>query len=329
MSSFISKVELKYQLEKMGIHIIKENYVRKSDVTRIFANTNLRINLDDINHKYPVVKKIDDLSVSDNVPNIGSIESSLDKYFVLKGIREIPFSEFTDVKSAFYAANDWERSKNLASEIEENKYIDPLIVVIDNQGPYILEGSHRWVALSFLKVKSLPALVVIDLDKIDLMDNSVRITADYKLNKMLPPHPLFHATPAAVQILNQGEGICSGKGSRWAKGNNASISLTRDVTWLLDGKFGTAILVLDRDEIKTRYKVEPLDALGYMSGYKFRKGEAEERVYTKNIPINFIKAMITLVKPIKNEYTYPKYGWPQNVKYIYYDRDTKQAVELS
>jgi len=170
MSPFLSKVKLKYQLEKMGIHIIKENYVRKSDVTRIFANTRLMLNMDDINHKYPVVKKVDDLSVTDNVPNIGSIKSSLDEYIVLKGIREVPLSEFGDVKFAFYAANDWERSKNLASEIKENKYIDPLIVVIDNQGPYILEGGHRRVALSFLKVKSLPALIVIDLDKIDLID---------------------------------------------------------------------------------------------------------------------------------------------------------------
>ena len=40
MSSFISKVELKYQLKKMGINIVKGNYVRKSDLKKVIATTN-------------------------------------------------------------------------------------------------------------------------------------------------------------------------------------------------------------------------------------------------------------------------------------------------
>ena len=157
------------------------------------------------------------------------------------------------------------------------------------------------------------------------------VEADYRLNKLLPRHPLFHATPAAVQILNHGEGICSNKGSRWWKsGNSNSISLTRDIHWLLDKKFGNCILVLDRDELKTRFKIEPLDALGYMSDYKYRKGELEERIYTKEIPVKYIRAMITLVEPINtNEFTNPKYGWPQTVKYIYFNPETKKLVELN
>ena len=116
--------------------------------------------------KYPVVNKIGELEVTDNVPNTASIAASLHDYKILKGIRAVPLSEFGDSKHAFYAADDWKRSESLALEIQKNKYIDPLIVVIDDEGPYILEGAHRWVALANLKVKVLLALIVIDLEKV-------------------------------------------------------------------------------------------------------------------------------------------------------------------
>jgi len=117
--------------------------------------------------KYPLAKtNIEGIEVTNNVPNTGSISASLYNYKILKGIREIPLTDLGDPKHAFYAANDWKRSKDLSSEIKENKYIDPLIVVIDDQGPYILEGVHRWVALSYLGIKHIPALVVVDLDKV-------------------------------------------------------------------------------------------------------------------------------------------------------------------
>lgn len=40
----------------------------------------------------------------------------------------------------------------------------PLIVAVDDKGPYILEGGHRFVALGLLQIPTFPALVVIDQD---------------------------------------------------------------------------------------------------------------------------------------------------------------------
>jgi len=93
-----------------------------------------------------------------------SIDASLYDYKILNGIREIPFSQFVDPKHIFYAANDWQQARKLTQEIKNNNEIEPLIIVIDQEGPYILEGAHRFVALSNLGHKSFPALVVMDMD---------------------------------------------------------------------------------------------------------------------------------------------------------------------
>ena len=101
------------------------------------------------------------LTVTDNIPNTGSIDSTLDDYDILDGIREVPLSVF-DLTGKSYSVSETNRIKQLASLIRDNGWIDPLIVVIDEEGPYILEGGHRAEALYRLGVDSLPALVVID-----------------------------------------------------------------------------------------------------------------------------------------------------------------------
>lgn len=112
---------------------------------------------------YPVVgSELDGLSVSGDVPNMGSIGATLNDYEVLDGIRSIPMSEFDGPQSVFYAADDLRRSRELAQEIKRSNRIDPLIVVLDKDGPYLLEGSHRYVALFYLGVQHLPALLVVD-----------------------------------------------------------------------------------------------------------------------------------------------------------------------
>lgn len=108
---------------------------------------------------------IDGLSVTSNIPNMASISASLTDYTILKGIRKVPLSDFSyGPHDMFYAKNDIEKSYALAEEIKKNKRIDPLIVAIDKEGPYILEGAHRLVALGLLGVQYFPALVVIDND---------------------------------------------------------------------------------------------------------------------------------------------------------------------
>ena len=137
------------KLEKNGYHKLIDKMIRSSQ-TQI----------------YPIAGPIvDGLTVRDGVPNIGSISASFTDYEVLSGIREVPLSDFSGAETFFYDANDKRRSEGLAGKIAESGEIAPLIVAIDKEGPYILEGAHRFVALSKLGKKTFPALVVIDQDE--------------------------------------------------------------------------------------------------------------------------------------------------------------------
>lgn len=116
--------------------------------------------------EYPKAGSIvDGLNVTSHVPNMDSIAATFYDYEILKGIRKLPFKDFGGPNSVFYAKDDLDRSKSLAEKIKESKRIDPLIIAIDKEGPYILEGAHRFVALHYLKKKHFPALVVLDLDE--------------------------------------------------------------------------------------------------------------------------------------------------------------------
>jgi hypothetical protein len=91
------------------------------------------------------------------VDNLSSVEASLSNYEILSGVREVPFSAFSGPDPATA------RVRKLMSDIEESGEISPLIVVVDSNGPYILEGSHRYDALQHMDKPTFPALVVLDL----------------------------------------------------------------------------------------------------------------------------------------------------------------------
>jgi hypothetical protein len=112
--------------------------------------------------------QVSGLTVRDAIPNLRSIDSSLENPEELPGVREVPLSAFTDAsaKGNFYAADDFRRVHQLAQQIKQSGEINPLIVVMDEKGPYVLEGGHRLSALDELGVKSLPAKVVIDRNAI-------------------------------------------------------------------------------------------------------------------------------------------------------------------
>jgi hypothetical protein len=104
------------------------------------------------------------LTVRKEIPNTSSIQSSLENYENL-GLQEVPMSAFqAKGKPKYYSKQEEERTKQLAKEIQQNKEINPLIVVKDDEGYYILEGGHRFDALKELDIKSFPALVVQDTD---------------------------------------------------------------------------------------------------------------------------------------------------------------------
>ncbi len=110
---------------------------------------------------YPLVgRTVDGRKVGDHVANRGSIGSSLTDYEVLRGIREVRTSFFEDWSTV--PPDRTRQVLDLAEQIRENNRVDPLIVVVDKLGPYILEGGHRYDALKILDAEALPALVVID-----------------------------------------------------------------------------------------------------------------------------------------------------------------------
>lgn len=119
-----------------------------------------------LHQKYKHAKeRVDRRLVGDRISNTDSIAASLTNYEVLPGIREVPFSAFTQMGPLkYYSVSEERRTKALAEAIFLSGLVDPLIVVEDVNGPYILEGGHRFDALRELGANSFPALVVLDLD---------------------------------------------------------------------------------------------------------------------------------------------------------------------
>ena len=106
---------------------------------------------------------VDGRRVRNTIPNTSSIAASLDDYRVLDGIRVVPFSAFTQMGPLrFYSLSEQKRTERLAEQISASGEINPLIVVEDSEGPYVLEGAHRFDALRLLRAKAFPALVVLD-----------------------------------------------------------------------------------------------------------------------------------------------------------------------
>ena len=120
-----------------------------------------------VEKKYPLITgNVDGRTVNNTVPNMNSISSSLNDYTILKGIREINLSEFDTTPPKYYSTTEEIRTKKLAEQIKQSNQISPLIVVIDKDGPYILEGGHRFDALKELHAKSFPAIIVVDNEQV-------------------------------------------------------------------------------------------------------------------------------------------------------------------
>ena len=110
---------------------------------------------------------VDGLKVGKNIDNVESISASLEDWQELPGIRRIPMNSFeVQGKPTFATERQRLRAEALAKEIQKNGRIDPLIVVEDAKGRYILEGATRFDALRLLGKRELPALVVRDLSEV-------------------------------------------------------------------------------------------------------------------------------------------------------------------
>lgn len=130
---------------------------------------------------------VDGRVVRPEIPNAGSIGSSLDSYEVLPGVREIPMSHFDpEYTPSPYSVSERARLDDLVAQLKQSKEINPLIVVYDaEQHPYILEGGHRFDALKTIGAKSLPAKVVIDTSETSAEEVAQRLAA--RLPRQEPP----------------------------------------------------------------------------------------------------------------------------------------------
>jgi hypothetical protein len=111
-----------------------------------------------VKHKHG--EKVGGYHGGEKINNYGSYESSgISK--VLPGIHKVPMSSFetTHPNDLFYAKNDHDKVRQLAEQIKHNKYLDPLLVAMDEKGPYVLEGGHRLGAAHLLGMKEIPAMV--------------------------------------------------------------------------------------------------------------------------------------------------------------------------
>jgi len=101
---------------------------------------------------------VDGLRVRGTIPDMGSIGATLSNYKVLPDVRVVDFSLFNGPDPLT------SRTKSLMEQIGDSGEINPLIVVFDKKGPYILEGAHRYDALQHLGKTKFPAKIVLDLD---------------------------------------------------------------------------------------------------------------------------------------------------------------------
>jgi hypothetical protein len=129
--------------------------------------------------------------------NRSSVAATLSSYRIRPGIHRVPLSQFdATFRANFYSASDRKRVDALKARIEASGWVSPLIVVYDAEGPYVLEGAHRLVALGELGAADVPALIVDDLER----ENPSRI-----LQAEIPNIPDDYAVQAKMDALTDDE----------------------------------------------------------------------------------------------------------------------------
>ncbi len=146
------------------------NPLNQEPKTSKFTNNSINHQYDKIttqfNQMYPLAGHIvDGREVLPNIDNTSSISASLTDYHILKGIRDFPIHGFGG-KNSFHSADDVRKVDRLMQQIKNSNQISPIIIVEEKNGPYILEGAHRMAALVELKAKSIPALIVLDMESL-------------------------------------------------------------------------------------------------------------------------------------------------------------------
>ena len=126
------------------------------DITKAKGGSVPRHNF--VKHKHG--EKVGGYDVGDKIKNYGSYASSgIDD--IESGIHRVPMSAFevTHPNKLFYAKDDIDHVHKLAEKIKQNKYMDPLLVAMDEKGAYVVEGGHRLGAAHLLGMKEIPAMI--------------------------------------------------------------------------------------------------------------------------------------------------------------------------
>jgi len=142
----------------------QQQYLWEDDPELPYANVKSKKEYWDIKYS-KAGNVVSGLNVVGSVDNTSSISAAMENYYIYDGIREVSMSDFGEGGS--YSKDTNEKSKKLAEIIRTSGIISPLIVVVDEDGPYILEGAHRFDALYILGVQSFPALLVLDEDEVE------------------------------------------------------------------------------------------------------------------------------------------------------------------
>lgn len=124
---------------------------------------------EDFDKLYPIAgDTVGGREVSDNVPNLDSISASVPEWEELPGIRELRVDDFYEEGEMpyYYSVDKKERTLELAEALKDSDWIEPLIVVLEKEGLYVLEGATRIDALRELGEESFPALVIVDRESI-------------------------------------------------------------------------------------------------------------------------------------------------------------------
>lgn len=149
------------------------------DVDSAMRNTDQRF------PRVQVGSKVSGLEVLPDVPNTSSISGVSNDYEVLPGIREVPMSAFENPGGGYVSKTDRDRVRTLSGQLKESGQIKPLIVVRDADGMYVLEGGHRLSALHANGARSVPALVVLDVEG-DLVKTQQAPTPENAAQAALP-----------------------------------------------------------------------------------------------------------------------------------------------
>lgn len=134
--------------------------------------------------------------------------------------------------------------------------------------------------------------------------------------------PLFHATtgPRIAMILRDGY-MKSSEPRDGQSRPQVGISTARTLQPLLGGEFGNAVLVLDKDTMKQKYRIEPYQYWGNSTNSDWQD-EQEERVMTDKLSVKHIRGIIFAGRaPAKFELKHMASTWGFPI--IYKDKNEK------